>query len=131
MRGYYRVTQNKLRNKFVELDGKKFRSQAEAGYYSGLKLALAAGVIAGFDCQVPFQVIVNGVKVFKYYADFVIKHNDGKSEIVDVKGYRGGSTYAVFRLKKKCVEAQYGVKITEIVNGKKVTEKKGMKNAKV
>jgi hypothetical protein len=104
----------KLNNRTVEIDGVKFQSKKEGDYYLSLKLQLQAGMIAGFDKQVPFQIIVNEVKVFKYIADFVVYHKDGRREVIDVKGYRGGSTYAIFRLKKKCVEAQFCVKIVEV-----------------
>lgn len=60
--------------------------------------------------QVPFQVVLNGIKICKYIADFKVTYADGRVEIVDVKGVRTD----VYRLKKKLVEAQYGIKIIEV-----------------
>ena len=60
--------------------------------------------------QMPFQVILNEKKICKYIADFKVTYADGRVEIVDVKGVRTD----VYRLKKKLVEAQYGITIVEV-----------------
>lgn len=53
---------------------------------------------------------MNGKKICKYIADFRVTYADGRIEVVDVKGVRTG----VYRLKKKLVEAQYGIIIIEV-----------------
>ena len=105
---------NKLNAKKVVLDGIVFASRKEARYYQRLKLLKAAGEIVSFEMQVPFIAIINNVECFKYFADFVEYYPDGSRRIVDVKGYKKGSTYAHFRTKKKVIQALYGVEIVEV-----------------
>jgi hypothetical protein len=76
-------------------------------------LQLLAKQIAGFDCQVPFQITINGEKITKYIADFVIYSLDGKRRVVDIKGYKGGPAWKEYRLKKKLVKAFFGIIIEE------------------
>lgn len=92
------------------VDGITFDSKKEAIYYGSVSALKRAGAISGFDRQVPFICMVNDKKCFTYRADFVIYENNGTRRVVDVKGFRT----AVYRLKKKCIEAQYGFKIEEV-----------------
>jgi hypothetical protein len=48
--------------------------------------------------------------MFTYIADFTYFEKDGQQVIEDVKGVRT----PVYRLKKKIIEAEYGIAITEI-----------------
>lgn len=59
--------------------------------------------------QVPFEIVINNKKICKYIADFRVQYHDGHFEIIDVKGMKT----AIYRLKKKLVEAQYGIEIKE------------------
>ena len=68
-----------------------------------------AGEIQSFDKQVPFECVVNDKKICTYFADFVVTFPDGRKEIYDSKGMRTPT----YRLKKKLVEALYGVTILE------------------
>lgn len=92
------------------IDGIRFDSAKEARYYCELKLRKIAGEIVDFERQALFTHIVNGVKCFRYYADFVEYYPDGTRKVVDVKGYKKNPVY---RIKKKCIEAQYGIVIHE------------------
>ena len=65
----------------TSVDGHTFDSQKEADYYCNLKLRLQAKDIRGF-CLQPIFILAPGLK---YKADFIVFHNDGTSEIVDVK----------------------------------------------
>lgn len=60
--------------------------------------------------QFPYPVTINGKVVFTYYADFLLLYRDGRAEVVDVKGFKTD----VYKIKKKCVEAFYGIKIKEV-----------------
>jgi hypothetical protein len=91
------------------VDGITFDSKREAARYSELKLLAKAGVIDRLEWQKPFPVVLNGKKVCEYRADFVF-FEDGKRIVEDVKGVRT----PVYRLKRKLVEALYGVTIREI-----------------
>ena len=49
----------------------------------------------------------------KYKADFVYKV-DGKTVVEDVKGFRKGATYAVFKIKKKLMLYIHHIRVIEI-----------------
>tara|TARA_R110000765_G_scaffold148506_1_gene251039 strand:- start:86 stop:499 length:414 start_codon:yes stop_codon:yes gene_type:complete len=111
---------SKFGNRKVELDGCKFDSLAEARHYHyTLKPRLDAGEITHLEMQTSFQIEIKGKKICKYKADFqyfdckVIgpEGQTGALVVEDVKGMRT----AIYRLKKKLVEAQYpGTKIIEV-----------------
>lgn len=123
------------------VDGVTFASKAEARRYAELKLLEKAGEIQRLRLQPTFDIYVPvldvgtrlkaiartlkgqrydppQVKVCTYIADFAYdlktlsaSENDRFVPIVeDVKGMKT----AVYRLKKKLVEAQYGIQIQEI-----------------
>lgn len=102
--------QAKYRNRKTTLDGIDFDSKAEAREYARLKLRQAAGEITNLRCQVPFAIVVNGVKVCTYIADFTYLDKDGKMAVVDVKGMKTPA----YRIKKKLMRAIYGVEIVEV-----------------
>ena len=93
------------------LDGVRFASQAEARRYRELTLLQAAGEIDRLECQPRFPLVVNGVKVGEYRGDFRYTETaTGRVVTEDVKGVRT----QVYTLKKRLVEALYGVKIAEV-----------------
>lgn len=63
-----------------------------------------------YTSQVPYLIVVKGTKIGTYYADFVVEYADGHQEVIDVKGVRT----AVYKLKKKLVEALHEVHIREV-----------------
>jgi hypothetical protein len=91
------------------IDGITFASKKEAKVYCDLKIMMAAKEILGFTLQPEFPIFINGKKVFKYIADFRVLYEGKPEEFWDVKGVRT----PIYRLKKKCVEAEYGIKIIE------------------
>ena len=91
------------------LDGLRFASKAEARRYQDLKLMEAAGEIAYLECHPCFPLIVNGVKVGTYIADFMY-WQEGRRVVEDVKGVRT----QVYALKKKLVQALYGIEVVEV-----------------
>ena len=107
-------TLSKYRNVQTEYKGQKFMSKKEAEYAMQLDFMRKAtnprDKVLEYECQVPFQIVLNGKKICKYLADFRVKYADGREEIIDVKGVRTD----VYRLKKKLVEAQYGIQIIEV-----------------
>lgn len=107
----------KYRSKATIVDGICFASKKEARRYGELNLLRRLGEIRNLETQFKMPVWVMNFKgtrstlAFNYVADF--KYNDGKSGdlvIEDVKGFRT----PLYRLKKKCVEAQYEISIREI-----------------
>jgi hypothetical protein len=104
---------SKYGNLKTEYKGYVYMSKKEAEYAMKLDFLMKASKIServvSYEKQVPFQIIMNDIKICKYLADFKVFYADGRVEIIDVKGVRT-QTYT---LKKKLVEAQYGIKIIE------------------
>lgn len=97
----------------VTVDNIVFDSKAEAARYHELKLMEKAGLIEALELQPAYVLTVrNGerdVSVGLYRADF--RYWQGGDVVVeDVKGMKT----PVYQLKKKMVEAIYGIKIHEI-----------------
>jgi len=123
--------QNKYRNTKTIVDGITFDSRKEASRYRELKLLLDAGSISNLRCQEKFVLIPvqrepdiigvrGGVKKGKviekecsYLADFVYEE-DGQTVVEDVKGYKNGSAYNTYKIKRKLMLYFYGIKIKEI-----------------
>lgn len=117
------------------VDGITFHSRKEARRWGELKLLEKAGEIDRLLCQPSFDLTVIDmsvggklkraaarlgrgsqleatppIKIGRYLADFAYWTKDDKYVVEDVKGVRT----PVYRLKKKMVEAQYGITIREI-----------------
>lgn len=99
----------KYGNKWCEIDGIKFQSQKEGGYYLYLKSEQKKGRVKSFKLQAPFRCEVNGRLVCKYIADFVVTYADGSKKVIDVKGFRT----SLYILKKKLMFACNGITIHE------------------
>ena len=105
----------KKRNKYgaikTVVDGIKFDSKAEARRYGQLKVLKHTGVIWDLELQPKFPVVVEGKKICTYKADFSYVEN-GKRIVEDVKSPITAK-HPVYRIKKKLVEAIYGIEIKE------------------
>jgi hypothetical protein len=102
----------------TEVDGYKFASKAEAKRYQELKLLEKAGEIHSLRLQPSFPLDVIGgfvkdvrVNIGVYKADF--DYFDVKADTRVVEEVKGFKT-PLYRWKKKHVEAQYGITITEV-----------------
>ena len=102
---------SKYKNIITKVGNIKFHSKKEAKRYQELLLLQKAGEIKELELQYAFEFCVDGKRIFRYYADFVYQDKDDNMIVEDVKG---GIKTPVYRLKKKLVEAYYGIKITEI-----------------
>lgn len=79
--------------------------------YSQLKIIENNGYITKLELQPRFLIHVNGIKICTYVADFSYLDKESNMTIIeDVKGVKT----PVYKIKKKLVEAIYGIKITEI-----------------
>lgn len=84
----------KYHNKKVECDGIIFDSTKEKNYYCELKVLRRAGEVIDFERQVTFELqpkfrhAGKTERAIKYIADFVIKYKDGRTVVVDTKGFR-------------------------------------------
>jgi hypothetical protein len=101
---------NKYRARSITVDGIRFPSRLEANRYGELKLLERAGEISGLTLQPEYPLTVNGVNCGTYRADFRYVEKANGTVIEDTKGFRT----PVYRLKKRIVEAIYGIKITEV-----------------
>jgi CRISPR/Cas system CSM-associated protein Csm4 (group 5 of RAMP superfamily) len=103
---------NKYGARKTEVDGIVFDSQREANRYCELKRLGAAGEIADLELQPRFPLVMEGGKsAGEYIADFRYRVvATGRVVVEDAKGYRT----ALYRHKKRAVEAQYGVVIEEV-----------------
>jgi hypothetical protein len=91
------------------VDGVFFASRAEARRYRELKLLEAGGYIRKLELQPVYEFKIDGAVIFKYVGDFRYMENSLKV-LEDVKGFKT----PVYRLKRRLIEAQHGIKIREI-----------------
>lgn len=98
------------------VDGITFDSTREARRYRLLQRHLERGLIRDLQRQVVFEIHCAratgvGPRVAKYVADFAyVDVATGERRIEDVKGVRTPT----YRLKKRLVEGEHGIRITEI-----------------
>jgi hypothetical protein len=102
-----RVT--KYKAKPIVIDNQRFSSQKEGRRYLELKLLFRAREIFDLALQPEFEFKIDGEKVFSYFADFGYTEKDGTEVIEDCKGFRT----PVYKLKRKLIEKQYGIRIRE------------------
>lgn len=102
---------NKYNAKKTEYKGVIFDSRKEAEFSMFLDSEQQAGRIHGYNTQVRFPIEINGKKCFTYILDFEVLNKDDTISYIDVKGYTKGPAYAMFRVKKKVVDAVYNINI--------------------
>ena len=92
------------------VDDIKFASKKEARRYGELKLLERAGQIADLRRQVPFKCVVEGAHICTYLMDFLYFDRSTKRLMhSETKGFKT----PVYKLKKRLVEALYGIEIVE------------------
>lgn len=98
------------------VDGVRFASKKEAKRFRDLKLLQSRGFISGLRLQPEYTFEINGTKVFTYRADFAYNEKTQTPiggvwlpRVEDCKGYRT----AIYKLKKRLIEAHCGIKILE------------------
>lgn len=101
-----RYSGNKYRAVSSSYNGIQYHSKFEAAYAADLDLRVKAGDIKGWERQRKLSLDVNGYHIANYFIDFVVIHNDGSEELVEVKGFET----EVWRLKWKLAEAIYSDK---------------------
>ena len=101
---------SKYGNQATYVDGRRFSSKREAARYQTLRLLELAGEIRALECQPRYPLVVAGVKVGTYVADFVYATAEGALVVEDAKGVRT----PVYRLKAKLLRALYGHEVREV-----------------
>lgn len=103
---------NKYNAVSVKNEHGHFDSKAEFRRYMELRNLERAGVITDLRHHEVFDLVVNGVPITRYEADFVYQQ-DGEEVVEDVKGGTATMT-AAFRMKARLMEALHGKKIEVI-----------------
>lgn len=100
-----------------------FDSKAEASRFAQLRLLLNAGMIRGLRLQVRFPLYADGGKISSeklgkplttYVADFCYEERRGSEFFAIVEDTKGDAVHGqtdLFKLKRKLVEACYGVRL--------------------
>ena len=120
-----RLANTKYFNKKTEVDGIIFDSAKEARRYEDLSERQYAGDIRDLRRQVRYDLVVNGVKIGFYKADFVyVDGETGQTIVEDVKParrrdrsgrlVRAPSNWTVYRIKKKLMKALHGIDVIEV-----------------
>lgn len=104
---------NKFHAVRTTLDGITFDSKAEATRYAELRMLERAKVITDLKLQPKFPLVVQGVLVATYIADFSY-FEAGSTELVveDVKS--PATKTAVYALKAKLLLALHGIAVKEV-----------------
>lgn len=101
----------KYHNRITYVDGIRFMSKRESQRYLELKALERGGIIRNLELQPRFPIKVNDIKICTYVADFrYIDVAKGETVIEDVKGV----LTAVYRIKKKLMQAVLGLEIQEV-----------------
>lgn len=101
---------SKYRAQPIWIDDIRFASKREARRYGQLSNLVKAGAIRNLQLQPAFAVSINGILCCTYKADFRYQNAAGEWVIEDAKGFRT----PVYKLKKRLVEAQFGIQIVEV-----------------
>lgn len=120
------MSRHKYGAKPKTVDGIRFASTAEAHRYSELRLLEKAGEIHALEVQPKFPLWASHAQdehharevwahfgraaIGCYVGDFRYQDREGRTVVEDVKGVKT----PVYRLKRKIVEANYGIVITEV-----------------
>ena len=109
-------SRSKYGSKKTIVDNIKFDSKWEAERYGQLKAMERAMFIRDLELQVPYDIVVNDVKICRYVADFRYKKESNHTitndeyyvEVVeDAKGFETPE----FKLKKKLMKAVFNTDI--------------------
>ncbi|SRR6266487_2261191 len=102
---------NKYRNITTIADGIAFDSKREARRYQELLVLERAGAISQLELQPRYPIVINGIRVTTYVADFrYVEAATGRQVVEDSKGYRTRE----YRLKSKLMAACHGIHIEEV-----------------
>jgi hypothetical protein len=99
---------SKYNAKKTLIDGILFDSKFEAERYCILNVMNKAKIISDLKLQVPYEIIMNNIKICTYIADFVYIKN-GNIVVEDAKGVKTPE----YRLKKKMMKAVHNIIIFE------------------
>jgi hypothetical protein len=99
----------KYRNVKVDSPDGMFDSKREYERWCELRIEQRAGDISNLRRQVRYPLVVNGVRVAVYVADFVYERG-GAVTVEDAKGVKTQT----YKLKRKLMKAVHGIDIKEV-----------------
>ncbi len=113
---------SKYRNVKTTVDGIRFDSKKEAMRWLELKSMEQRGEIGNLARQTTVEILVNGLLICKWIADFtytdargIHQYEDTKGVGLKVKGRKRFTTKTeAYRIKKKLLLAVYGITIKEV-----------------
>jgi hypothetical protein len=109
-----KVKKSKYLSQKIDADGLTFDSKKEYKRYRELKILLKAGEIGFLARQVEFQFQIKGGKIASYFADFVYTDSRTGGTIVEDVKSEITRKLPVYRLKRKMMLNQHGIKIKEV-----------------
>jgi hypothetical protein len=98
--------------KTTSADGIVHDAKGECERWEELRLLERSGAIRSLRRQVPFALVVSGVLVCTYIADFV--YEDGAATVVEDRKSPRTRQLAAFRIKAKLMQAIHGLQIREV-----------------
>lgn len=101
----------------ITQDGYTFDSAREHRRYCELKILQRVRMITKLEVHPRFSIDINGTHVGHYTADFRYQLNDGRVVVEDVKSRL--SMTGEFSLRRRVVEALYGIKVEVVDPDKK------------
>ena len=104
--------QNKFNAQSVNVDGHRFASKKEADRYCTLRTMQQQKMIRGLTLQPRYKLIVNGMMVASYVADFRYWLTDNRVVVEDVKS--PATRTRLYLLKRKLMQAVHGIVIEEV-----------------
>ena len=122
------MTTGKYNNNKITVDQIRFDSQEESRFYELLKRMKANGEILNFELQPKyllqpaFKYGGKTVRAIYYIGDFLIYHNDGTEEVIDIKGM----AVPVALMKRKMMQYRYpDLKLTWLSRSLKYGDENG------
>lgn len=122
------MTTGKYNNNKITVDGIRFDSKHEALYYELLKRMKANGLIVNYELQPQYELQPSfkrdgkTVRAIYYIGDFLIYHNDGTEEVIDIKGM----AVPVALMKRKMMQYRYpDLKLTWLSRSLKYGDENG------
>ncbi len=103
----------KYGNRKVEVDGMTFDSAKEGRRYADLKLMERGGEISDLKMQVPFRMLVEGVLVCTYVADFTYRRPVPIGTVLVVEDVKGMRT-DVYKIKRRLMKAVHNIDVVEV-----------------
>ena len=128
------MKRNKYYAEKCKINGSVFDSKREARRYTQLQLLQRAGQICDLQRQVKFILVPAQYETYErygknrrrlkdgqrllerevaYIADFVYFEN-GEKVVEDTKGYKKGTAYDLFTIKRKLMLSVHGIRVREI-----------------